>query len=349
MKEKHHSHLTWDKRIRIDSLVKAGVSVREISKIVEVHISTIYRELKRGIYSHTKTNLTTVEMYSPDISEQKYRKNLSNKGRNLKIGNDINYADFIENMIVDEKYSPEATLLFIEENKLDFSTKVSVKTLYNYIDKEVFYRLTNKDLPVKKNEKRTYRKIRKRSKVFGDSIELRPKEIEQRVTFGHWEMDCVIGKKEKGKVLLVLTERLTRKEIIRLLPEKKVERVLEALNRIERQLGFKKFKEIFKTITVDNGSEFAGGLDFESSCISNKKRTKLYYCHPYSSWERGSNENNNKLIRRHLPKGTEFNDLTDTVVKKIEEWVNYYPRRLFKGKNANYKYNIELNKLGIVI
>ncbi len=163
-------------------------------------------------------------------------------------------------------------------------------------------------------------------------------------------MDCVVGKREKGQVLLVLTERLTRQEIIKILPHKKVKYVIKALDEIEKELGFKKFSKMFKTITVDNGSEFAGGEAFESSCISKtKKRTKVYFCHPYSSWERGTNENNNKLIRRHLPKGTDFKGLTKEKVIYIEEWVNNYPRRLFKGKSSKYMFLKELQKLKIAI
>ncbi len=349
--KKQYKHLTWENRIGIDSYLKANVPIKKIAEHIGVSKATIYNEVKRGRYVHINSDLTTEDRYSPDIAEEKYRKHLSEKGRNLKIGNDHKYANFIEEMIATHKYSPKAVLYHIKENQMVFKTNVCFKTLYNYIDNGIFYLITNDDLPVKRNKKRDYRKIKpKRTKIFGESIEKRPIEVDERDAFGHWEMDCVVGTREKGQVLLVFTERLTRQEIIKILPEKKVRYVIKALDEIEKELGFRKFCKIFKTITVDNGSEFAGSDEFERSCISKtKKRTKIYFCHPYSSWERGSNENNNKLIRRHLPKGTDFKDLSKDKVEYIEDWVNNYPRCIFNGKSARDVFRVEIEKLGIVI
>lgn len=347
---KKYRHLTWENRISIASYLKVNTPIKEIALHIGTTKTTIYNEVKRGRYIHTNSDLTKEDRYSPDIADEKYRKYLSEKGRSLKIGKDIEYADFIESMIVDNSYSPEAVLYNIKQNKIKFRTSVCFKTIYNYIDNDVFYRLTNKNLPVKRSKKRGYSKVRKRSKIFGDSIEKRPDEVAKRNTFGHWEMDCVVGTREKGKVLLVFTERLTRQEIIKILPRKKVKYVIKALDELEKELGFRKFSKMFKTITVDNGSEFAGGVEFERSCISKtKKRTKVYFCHPYSSWERGSNENNNKLIRRHLPKGTDFKNLTKVDIQYIEDWVNDYPRGIFGGHSARDVFRTELQKLKIAI
>lgn len=346
---KNFSHLTWDKRIEIASYLKIDMPIKKIAELVGVHISTIYREIKRGVYIHKNSTLDTVEKYSPDIAEEKYKKSLNNKGRHLKIGKDQVYANYLEEMVVDKKYSPQAVLMEIKNKAINFKTSICFKTFYNYIQNGVFIKLTNKDLPVKKNKKRGYNKIKRRTKIYGESIEKRPAYINERLEFGHWEMDCVVGKKTKGKTLLVLTERKTRYEIIILIPEQKVKYVIKALDDLEKKMGFKKFSSIFKSITVDNGSEFAGSDEFERSTISKKKkRTKLYYCHPYSSWERGSNENANKFIRRHLPKGTDFKDLEKQTVSYIEEWMNNYPRRIFDGKTANDMYIVELDQLNYV-
>jgi len=91
---------------------------------------------------------------------------------------------------------------------------------------------------------------------------------------------------------------------------------------------------VFQSITVDNGSEFADCDSMEKSCLNDGKRTKLFYCHPYSSWERGSNENQNKLIRRWIPKGTPIENFTDEEIARIEAWINDYPRKIFKGRAA---------------
>lgn len=142
-------------------------------------------------------------------------------------------------------------------------------------------------------------------------------------------MDSVIGQRGKSKnTLLTLTERKTRAEIIFKLPDHSAEAVVAAVDRLEKRWG-EMFKTVFKTITVDNGTEFAYCAELERSAIGEGKRTKMYYCHPYSSWERGTNENNNRLIRRHIPKGVDFEDTTDEEIKYIETWINNYPRGIF--------------------
>jgi IS30 family transposase len=132
-----------------------------------------------------------------------------------------------------------------------------------------------------------------------------------------------------------LTERKTRKELIRKMADKTQQSVKKALDRIEREYG-KHFKEVFKTITVDNGSEFLNSTDLECSVRRpGIQRTCIYYAHPYSAWERGSNENANKLIRRFIPKGTNISKLTHKDIQRIEHWMNNYPRRIHGYKSAN--------------
>jgi IS30 family transposase len=169
----------------------------------------------------------------------------------------------------------------------------------------------------------------------GSSIDERPKEIENREEYGHWEMDTVVGKKARSSVLLVLSERKRREEIIIKIADRTQESVIKAIDGLE--LKYKeKFKEKFKSITVDNGSEFLNFIGMEKSIIDpNASRTKVYYAHPYSSWERGTNENINRLIRRFLPKGTDINKVSKAKIKSIEKWINNYPRRMFGYKSAN--------------
>jgi len=175
----------------------------------------------------------------------------------------------------------------------------------------------------------------------------RPKEIDLRKEIGHWEMDLVEGKRDSDKqVLLVLTERVSRKEIIELLPNKEQESVIKALNRIEKREGVVNFRNKFQTITTDNGSEFLNYEGIEKSYTKSKKtRTRQYFANAYCSWQRGSNENQNKLIRRFLPKGTSFKNLTKSYVKKIEDWMNNYPRKMFDFKSPNEIYDEYLGKI----
>lgn len=159
-------------------------------------------------------------------------------------------------------------------------------------------------------------------------IEERPQEINDRQTFGHWEGDCVCGKKRTKETLFVLSERLTRNEIIIKMPDQTAASVVAAMNKLERRYG-KKFAEIFKSITFDNGSEFMDCAGIEKSVYGKgNKRTKVYYCHLYSAYERGTNENINKMIRRFLPKGTDFRKVTAEYIERVEAWINNYPREI---------------------
>lgn len=333
--------LTTNDRLRLEVLLKAKHKPKEIAKILHVHISTIYREMKRGTFTALNSDLTTEERYSPDIADQKAKENLAAKGADIKIGNDHEFARRIEEIIINDGYSPAAALARVREEGI-YNTTICVTTLYSYIDKGVFFNLTNAQLPVKRKEKRPYRKVTQKRASKGESIENRPEEIDTREEFGHWEMDTVVGKQGVSKKsLLVLTERKTRKEIVILLPEHTAAAVVRALNGLERKLG-KKFREIFKSITVDNGSEFSDYKGMEKSRRSNKKRTTIYYCHPYSSWERGSNENQNKLVRRHIPKGTNFDNKKQSEINRMTEWINNYPRRIFGYKTSEQLFNEEL-------
>lgn len=337
--------LTKADRLKIEALVKAGHGKEEIADQIGVHISTIYRELKRGRYIHTNSDLTEEERYSPDIAHDKYRENLRAKGPDLKIGNDQALADFIEDKMVNEDFSVGAVLGYIEQQGLEFSVTITRQTLYRYIDIGLFLNLTNKDLPIKGNRKKKKKPVRKTQAraAAGDSIEKRPDDIDTREEFGHWEMDTVIGKRGESKhSLLVMTERKTREELMFLLMEHTTEQVVSCINRLEEQWG-DRFSRIFKTITVDNGTEFSDCEGLEKSILQDgESRTKIYYCHPYSSYERGSNENQNKLIRRKVPKGTNFDDRTEDDIREVENWINNYPRLLFGWETAQMQFDKEL-------
>ena len=231
-------------------------------------------------------------------------------------------------------YSPAAVLGEIKEKGLEFKTSICESTLYSYIDKGVFLTVTNKNLPVKGQKKRPYHNVQRAKRPpAGTSIENRPKEIDDRAVVGDWEMDCVEGKKKTKKTLLVLTERKSRREIIRPMRDQTARSVVRVLDSLEREYGAN-FSKIFRTITVDNGSEFADCAGMEKSCRRKGNRTKIYYCHPYSSYERGSNENVNRMIRRWFPKGTDFRKVTAKAIQKVEDWINNYPREILGFRTA---------------
>lgn len=157
------------------------------------------------------------------------------------------------------------------------------------------------------------------------SIDHRPQHINTRQELGHWEMDCVCGEQGTLSALLVFTERVTRYELIFKIPNKTTSSVVNVLDGLERR--YPDFNERFRSITCDNGSEF---MDYPGMVRSvyGGKRTEIYYCHPYCSSERGSNENCNRIIRRWIPKGQDIGQYSEGYIQKVQDWINYYPRRL---------------------
>ena len=129
------------------------------------------------------------------------------------------------------------------------------------------------------------------------------------------------------------------------IPAQQSKYVVRALNVLERRYG-KTFRKVFKTITVDNGSEFADTDGMENSSYGKGVRTKIFYCHPYSSYERGTNERLNREIRRLLPKGTNLSHVSDTEVKRVQDWVNAYPREVLGYATSEELFNNQLALIG---
>lgn len=350
MKRKGQGNLTLTQRRQLEALLKAGVHKKIIAKQLGVCLATIYNEIKRGQCEQKvlryvdwfgDKHYRNVITYSADLSEEKYRQNQSSHGPDLKICNDYHFVDEIEKRVIKNKISACSALGEINRKNI-CSTKISKTTLYRYIRLGyIFPNITMNDVNLKKRKK--YQKAKVKRPPKGTSIEKRPAEISNRQTFGHWEMDCVIGKKSTKDTLLCLTERLTRYEIIFKMPNHKAETIVHYLNKLERRCG-SNFRRVFKTITVDNGVEFSDFKGLEKS-IYKGQRTHLYYCHPYSSYERGSNERLNREIRRHIPKGTDLTIYTNKEIQHIEDWINNYPREIFGYATSLDLFNYHLNQL----
>lgn len=343
---KEFKQMSHSDRIKMEALLNAGHTKPEVAKQLHFHRSTIYREYDRGKYIHRNSDYTEEERYSSDLGQKAHDYAQEGKGRALKIGNDRELAEYIEDKIVNDKFSPEAALAEVSRSGIEFRTTISVRTLYRYIDNGIFLKLTNKDLPIKSKRKKHNKKVRIQKRASaGESIENRPEEVKDREIFGHWEMDTVKGKRGVTKsCMLVLTERKTRDEIVIKMKDQGAASVVEALDRLERKWG-DMFPKVFRSITVDNGVEFSDYEGMERSALGEGRRTFVFYCHPYSSWERGTNENNNRLIRRHIPKGVDFDDRTDEEIAYIEEWINNYPRGMFDYKTSAELFEEEIRKL----
>jgi IS30 family transposase len=329
-------HLTKEDRIKLEALFVSGLSPTQIGKQLGGRSRrTIEREIKRGKVELLNSDLTKKSVYSADIGQQKHDEFATNKGPMLKIGNDHELVADIEKEIL-AGCSPYAAIERLKQNGKNYKTMVSYKTVYNYLDKDLFLHITNKDLLVKRNgKKKRKRQVRiAYNNTKGTSISERPKEIESRKEYGHWEMDTVVGKIGTKAVLLVLSERKTREEIIYKLKSKTQSEVLRYIDCLERKYG-SRFSDKFKTITCDNGCENLNFKGIEKSIRNKGQRTKVYYAHPFSAWERGTNENINKMIRRFIPKGCDISVFSKKDIQRIQHWINNYPRRILGGLSAN--------------
>lgn len=279
-KRLHHRQMNERDRYKLEALYNKNIPVKEIARELGFSKVTIYAELKRGAYMHRNSDWTETRKYSAYKAQANADYLKTNKGAELKIANDHEFASFVEKMIL-KGYSPEALLGYIKEHNLKFKTTVCRVTLYSYIDKGVFLNISNKNL-LRKSKKRKYRKVHRTAKKLPNiehSIEKRPKEIFERSTFGHWELDSVIGTQTKGSTILSFTERKTRMQLVLVSKDKSALSTVNVLNQIERKIGVRNFRKIFKTFTCDNGTEFSNtnGMEFSPS---GKQRTTVYYCHP---------------------------------------------------------------------
>lgn len=324
MTGKQH-YMTWEERQKLEVMHNSlRLSVSVISKTLGFCRQTIYNELKLGSYEYERNGFLKIR-YSSDKAQQLHDWYQSAKGRPEKIGHDQAYADFLERKIRQDKFSPAAALA--EARKAGYETTVCTATLYSYIYKGLFLELTAADLWIgrkscekKPNEKRTpHPKL--------PSIVDRPASASLRSAYGHWEMDLIVGKKGTSAVLLTLTERKTRREMIFKLPNRKAATIRGVFDKLERKLGKLLFCDVFRTITTDNGSEFLQYDELRRS-VYGGTRFDVYYCHSYAAWEKGTNENHNRMIRRWFPKGTDFGKVTHKQVAQVERWMNNYPRRI---------------------
>ena len=335
-KSRKGKHLEYSERQSIERWWNKDKRTKvEIAELLERTEKTIRNEIKRGLVKNLTTELIEIWVYSADVAQQRYEYYLKAKGPKLKIDNDYELKEYVEKSIKKDKKSPEVIAEEIKE--MHFKTKMCARTIRNNIASGEIYDIKPKDMIYNKVHKERNKDKKIYEKVPPEkSIDYRPEKANTREEYGHWEGDLVIGKRKKGAVLFTLTERKTREEIIMKLPSKEAKEVAKALDVLEK-IYKKEFSNKFKTITFDNGAEFRNWKILEKSYDKRKTkaRTQVYYAHPYCSGERGSNENGNRLIRRFIPKGTDITLISEEFIKQIENWINNYPRAMFKYKSTN--------------
>lgn len=334
-KNEKYKHITYAERTMIETWYNSDhKSKKEIAELLHKSERTIRREINRGKIVVRNYDWTEKEEYSARIAQDKYEYGMTGKGPELKLDQDIELVKHIEKEIKDNKKSPEVVAKQLKE--YGFEVEITGKTIRNAIKSGVVFEKIRQGKIIYKKEYDNKNKKKRVSKMIPaeKSIEHRPIEVNERKTYGHWEGDLVVGKQGTKTVLFTLTERMTRQEIILKLPNKETKTIASALDKIERKYR-KRFYDMFKTITFDNGVEFMGYEGLENSCLKKENRTTIYYAHPYCSGERGSNENNNRLIRRFIPKGMDMKDIKTSRIQEIEDWINNYPRAMFDYKSSN--------------
>lgn len=331
-------HLTPFERGQILALRKEGKTQQEIADAIGHHKSTVCRELQRGTVTQRKTDLTEYKAYFPETGQAVYEKNRANCGAKYKMAKVADFIKFAVRKMQKDEWSPDAICGHAKSNQLFTGAMVCTKTLYHYIDTGALP-VKNIDLPLKVRRSTKKKQTRQNKKILGASIAERPQHINERKEFGHWEIDTVIGQRKKGAALLTLTERVTRQEHILKIHQKTVEAVSHGIQELKTIYG-DSFSMVFKTITSDNGSEFSDLVNAVDS-----DQVKIYYTHPYTSCERGTNERHNGLIRRFIPKGKSIDDIDETLIQYVENWCNTLPRKILGYKTPNDLFKIELQRI----
>lgn len=339
-KQYKYKHLSFKERAKIELLIQQGHSAYAIAKILGRASNTIRNEIKRGTVEQIKQYNKKIMTYFADTGQLRYENNRKACCPKFKRYICKDFIDYVVKVVKSGEQSIDACIGqaklkgFFSRNQM-----VSTKTMYNYVDLNLL-KLRNIDLPLKLSRSTKPKRVRKHKIALGRSIEERPLHIQLREEFGHWEIDTIIGKKTKDdNVLLTIIERKTRMYLILKIPGKDANSVNEAIEVLKEMFG-SMFSKVFKTITSDNGREFA-----QLSELENSTKTSIYFAHPYASYERGSNECHNGLVRRFIPKGTSIKDQTLDFIEFIEDWCNDLPRKILNYRTPSELFEEELDKI----
>ena len=356
--KKQYHHLTKEDRIKIELLInqknengKRLFNNTYISKILGVHKSTISRELRkrRKEKMYIRTGRTKTMPYTAEYAQDNanFKRGLS-KGE-YKLRKNKKLAEFITNKIKIDKWSPDAIVGYMKNHNYferNGFESITTPTIYNAIRYNIIDVKLEDTRRMKYKAEYKYHKGKIPESKAEYSINNRPEEIDKRLYFGHFELDTVIGvKKGKHECLMTLTERKTRYEIIFKLNGKTSDEVVNKFNQMKNFMK-NNYNKIFKSLTTDNGSEFADFLN-----IIKDTKTKIYFCHPYCSGEKGTNEKHNSIIRYFIPKGTLIENYSFKDINKIAQWMNNYPRKILNYKTplealqAEFKDKSILNKI----
>ena len=314
-------HLKFEDRCSIKIFRKLGYSLRTIAEAINCSPSTVMYELRRGTGSRNGSKGRFPE-YSAKRGQMNYLSNRSRCHRSAKALNGNPFVDWVVSMIRCKHWSIDSCVGYARKHSLfPENLIVCTKTIYNAVWARNIS-LTGFDLPEALSRKHGKLHNRKNRKILGTSIEDRPTLAGERSVCGHWEIDTVVGHKAgKESVVLTIVEKKTDFYIAIKIPEKTSAAVIAAMEVLREEYA-ECFNEVFKTITADNGDEFA-----ELSTLE-KYGVKIYFAHPYSSWERAQNERHNRIFRRYIPKGVSIENYSAEQVLMFADEMNALPRRI---------------------
>jgi IS30 family transposase len=328
MEKPKYKRINFYQRCEIRVMWKQGYSQKDIAKELGVSPSTICRELHRNI-TFVRTALGSWQ-YKVDYAQGYADDRQKNKPKHIKFTAEV--EEFVQEKLL-IKWSPEQISGYAKANNL-FS--ISHERIYQFVlaDKQSGGTLY-------KNLRQGHKKYRRRygsgkcpspikNKV---SIDDRPDIINNKERLGDWEIDTVVGKGKRRSIVTV-AERISKKYVFRKTPNKKPNSVANATIKV-----LKPYKDFVYSITADNGFEFRS-----HEKISKKLGSEFYFAHPYSSWERGLNENSNGLLRQYLPKGADFAKITEKQLQAIEDEINGRPRKSLGYKTPNQVFDEMINK-----
>lgn len=358
----NYNQLNSNQRETIQILLNKGKSFTEIGKAIGKDRTTISKEIRRNRYiksnfydafdikginqaidkcdklKHKPYVCNTCPnknfcnkhhlYYEYRIAEEHYQDNLINSRSGIDIT--PNTINDIESQIVPliKNKKQSVNQVYINHSDILYFSK---STFYKYVDIGVFS-LTNSDLPKKIRYKKRKHKYSNNKNKRELSL-LKGRKYENFIEFSSnhpkmniVEMDTVIGKRNDSKCLLTLYIRKTHFMFIFLLNKKDSASVNAKINFIKETLGIKLYSKVFRIFLTDNGTEFFSVLNFERDLETNKKISNIFFCHPYSSYEKHGVEVNHEYIRRVFPKGTSFTNLNDEIVKNLQDNINSIPR-----------------------
>ncbi|WP_367296630.1 IS30 family transposase [Levilactobacillus yonginensis] len=314
-------HLTLKERGNIEVLFNHDrYSRRKIAELIGVSAQTINNEIKRGLVTNKQLvngKEKFYEIYVAELAERRYHEKRKACHRPCKFYQVLAFLAFFVEHFKTDSWAPDVAVgrakalgLFRPDEM------VCTKTLYKYIDEQLL-EVCNLDLAEKMSRRLPKRAPHKNSRQLGLSIEKRPAEVATREEFGHFEIDTIVGKRDgQESVIMTLIERQTRFQIIRLIDGRDADSVAYIMKAIIAEYG-----DIIQSVTADNGPEFATLSQVMASVAP------VYFTHPYTSSERGTNEVHNRMVRRDFPKGESLDAVSPADVAKTADKLNNMPRR----------------------